>query len=561
MIPVYVADFETSYENGKSWVWCYGIARLNSDKVKLGGSLNEFMQHIMSSGTKTIYFHNLKFDGKFILYYLLKNDYEYTDKIEKEHQYTHLIDDTGNFYSITIGYKLKNKIHTIKIIDSYKILPSSLDKLASDFGLELSKQHMDYDIVRYENHILSADEENYIKHDVLILKQLIELSIENGIKKITIGSNALYDYKNIINSMNGLNFEMIFPHLDDNIDGFLRKAYKGGCTMLNKRFSNKVVDVYSYDVNSMYPTQLRYMLMPYGYPSYYKGKYVYDEKYPLYIQHIKAEFYIKENKVPCIQIKGSKFFAETEWLEKSDYVVDLYLTNMDLELFLESYDVYNLEYIDGYKFKGHFGMFSKYIDKWYDIKKNSKNKSMVAIAKLHLNSLYGKFGTRPVKKSLTFELVDNKIKRKEVITRNVRTVYLPIAIYVTSYARCFLINCINKNYDNFIYCDTDSIHLNKPAKDIPLDDKNLGCFKFEYKGKGKYLKQKCYLIHYDEEYVKIKDGKRLDKKLVCAGLSQNLLQENDLNFDNFYVGREYVKLKQVNVEGGVYLLKQIHKIT
>ena len=141
MIPVYVADFETSYENGKSWVWCYGIARLNSDKVKLGGSLNEFMQHIMSSGTKTIYFHNLKFDGKFILYYLLKNDYEYTDKIEKEHQYTHLIDDTGNFYSITIGYKLKNKIHTIKIIDSYKILPSSLDKLASDFGLELSKQN------------------------------------------------------------------------------------------------------------------------------------------------------------------------------------------------------------------------------------------------------------------------------------------------------------------------------------------------------------------------------------------------------------------------------------
>ena len=30
-----------------------------------------------------IYFHNLKFDGEFILYYLMKNDYEYVETKEK----------------------------------------------------------------------------------------------------------------------------------------------------------------------------------------------------------------------------------------------------------------------------------------------------------------------------------------------------------------------------------------------------------------------------------------------------------------------------------------------
>lgn len=67
-------------------------------------------------------------------------------------------------------------------------------------------------------------------------------------------------------------------------------------------------------------------------------------------------------------------------------------------LFYEHYDVYNIEFIDGWKFRAQKGMFDKYINKWSKVKVESKlqgNKGMTLIAKLLLNSLYGKFGTSP----------------------------------------------------------------------------------------------------------------------------------------------------------------------
>ena len=66
---------------------------------------------------------------------------------------------------------------------------------------------------------------------------------------------------------------------------------------------------------------------------------------------------------------------------------------MDLKLFKEHYDIFNVKYIDGWKFKGMRGMFSQYIDKWIE-KKNegtiTKNKGIRTLAKLMLNSLYRK---------------------------------------------------------------------------------------------------------------------------------------------------------------------------
>ena len=552
---VYVADFETSYENNHTWIYAYGLCALYSERVKIGKTLDDFMSWVLNSDSKTVYFHNLKFDGKFILYWLLKHEYTYDDKCSSPNSYTHLIDTMNNYYTIKVAYLYKGKKRTTTFLDSYKKLPFSLAKIAKDFNIEEQKLNYDYDKVRHEGYTLTPEEEEYLRHDVIILRKAMEITEEQGMTKMTIGSNALAFYKKTVDK-GDINFKNIFPHIEDEVDDFLRNAYKGGCTILKRGEGNKVHHIYSYDVNSMYPAQLRYQSMPWGMPKYFTGKYKANKKYPLYVQHIKCEFYIRDNKIPCVQIKKSVFFSPNEWLENSAIRVDLYLTNLDLETFLDSYDTIDLEYVDGYMFKAHKGLFNEYIDYWYDVKKNSDNKSMVTIAKLHLNSLYGKFGTAPKKKRLTFQLEDNKIKRKDVIIDDVRTVYLPIAIFVTSYARNFLIKCINANYDSFVYCDTDSIHLKEPAHDIPIDDKMLGYFKFEYSGYGKYLKQKCYLMHFDKEFIK--GG--VTAKLVCAGLTQSLLEPSDYEFDNFYIGREYRKLKQQNVEGGTYLAEQTHKI-
>lgn len=105
--------------------------------------------------------------------------------------------------------------------------------------------------------------------------------------------------------------------------------------------------------------------LPFGEPIFFEGKYIEDKIYPLYIQMITCSFEIKKNKIPTIQIKNNMSFMANEYLESSNNeIVCLVLTNIDLKLFLEHYNVYDLEYINGWKFKSIQGIFKEYIDKW-----------------------------------------------------------------------------------------------------------------------------------------------------------------------------------------------------
>ena len=136
----------------------------------------------------------------------------------------------------------------------------------------------------------------------------------------------------------------------------------------------------------------------FGEPVFYEGKYKEDKIYPLYIQMITCSFELKKNKIPTIQIKNNRsFFRQNEYLESSkNEIVCLVLTNVDLKLFFEHYNVYDLNYVNGWKFKGINGLFKDYIDKWIKIKNEatiSGNKGQRTLAKLMLNSLYGKFAT------------------------------------------------------------------------------------------------------------------------------------------------------------------------
>lgn len=130
--------------------------------------------------------------------------------------------------------------------------------------------------------------------------------------------------------------------------------------------------------------------LPYDLPIFYEGEYKEDKVYNLYIQMLSCTFRIKKNKIPTIQIKNDKFhFKETEYLESSgNEEVILYLTNIDLKLFLEHYEVNELKYICGWKFKSINGIFKEYIDKWIGRKieaSKNKNKGQRTLAKLMLN--------------------------------------------------------------------------------------------------------------------------------------------------------------------------------
>lgn len=113
--------------------------------------------------------------------------------------------------------------------------------------------------------------------------------------------------------------------------------------------------------------------LPFGEPIFFSGKYEEDKVYNLYIQMITCSFEIKKNKIPTIQIKNNKaFFRSNEYLLSSNNeIVCLVLTNIDLQLFLEQYNVYDLEFICGWKFKSIKGIFKDYIDKWITKKNNA----------------------------------------------------------------------------------------------------------------------------------------------------------------------------------------------
>lgn len=170
--------------------------------------------------------------------------------------------------------------------------------------------------------------------------------------------------------------------------------------------------------------------------NFLRGKYDDDKLYPLYIQRITCtHFKVKENMLPTIQIKKS-IYKDNEYLEeaggKDGEVIALTLTNIDLQLFLEHYKVDKLEYESGWKFKSTDTMFNEYIDKWIDRKNKatiSKNKGQRTLAKLMLNSLYGKLATSLEAKSkkpyigedgaVHYELLDAEEKKGIYIPRTV----------------------------------------------------------------------------------------------------------------------------------------------
>lgn len=178
--------------------------------------------------------------------------------------------------------------------------------------------------------------------------------------------------------------------------------------------------------------------LPFGEPVFFEGKYKEDKIYNLYIQMITCSFEIKKNKIPTIQIKNNhSYFIANEYLESSNKkTVCLVLTNVDLKLFLEQYNVYNLEYVAGWKFKSKQGIFKEYIDKWITRKNEatiSGNKGQRTRAKLMLNSLYGKFATSlDVQSKMPYlgedEIVHYSFTKKE----QKEGIYIPMRLFYNS---------------------------------------------------------------------------------------------------------------------------------
>lgn len=391
-----------------------------------------------------------------------------------------------------------------------------------------------------------------------------------------------------------------FPKPD--YDSDVRQAYKGGFTYLHSPYKEKDIgEGLVMDVNSLYPWVMHDCPLPYGEPVFFKGEYQYDKYYPLYVQMITCQFELKPGYIPTIQDKsGFNGFSPTEYLiDSGDREVTMCLTSVDLELFKEHYEIYNPVYHSGWKFRSTVGLFTDYIDKWMQVKIESTkngNKAMRTLSKLMLNALYGKFGSKIEVGSKYPEYDNGKIVYKtpkdefgKPVKDRREPVYIPVATFVTAWARHKTITSAQKMYKYFVYADTDSLHLRMDLpdevrkmsndeleqlttedlrklglefpEDFVIDPVALGAWKLESKfTRARFLRQKSYIE--DSNPCDVWESENYNKnllKITCAGMPKSCYDQVD--WDNFKVNSSFEgKLVPKHVNGGIVLVDTIFTI-
>lgn len=536
-------------------MWLWGIAPVqDSDELVWGIDIESFMENIESHNA-TIYFHNLKFDGHFIMDWLLKNGYVHVASSRGELSpgtFSSLISDMNKVYSITIRWK---NGHNTELRDSLKKLPMSVSNVAKAFELETTKGEIDYHAHRPVGYMPSDEELDYLHRDVKIVADALKVVIDNGMTRLTVASDSLAEYKRLFGAKL---FNRTFPVMSDGMDSEIRRAYRGGFTYSDPRFRSRQVGAgLVLDVNSLYPSVMYNNILPYGEPEFEFGRVELTDLYPVSIFSITFTAKLKPGHIPCIQIKGSSIFGATDYLTEVKEPTTLMMTNVDLALYQDHYDMNILEYGGGWKFRAAPGLFDAYIDKWSAIKANSEG-GQREIAKLHLNALYGKFASNPNVTGKIPILENDRVRFVRGEDERRPPVYTAVGVFVTSYARDLTIRAAQANYDVFAYADTDSLHLltDTVPDSIDVHPTRMGAWKLEYGFKDAYfIRAKAYLELMS--WKPRKDGTRDESvdgkyKVAFAGLPEAV--SSMLTFDDLEDGRVLMgKLAPRSVPGGVVL--------
>lgn len=608
-MKIYCADLETTVYEGQTETeaWSSALVSMEQDSEPLvHHSLEETLNYLDQQGEDAIlYYHNLKFDGNFWLSYLItvlgfKQAYDVIDEANgivewrdakklQNNELIYSISSMGQWYSIT--FKYRGHKYTLK--DSLKLLPFKLEEIGKAFKTKHQKLEMEYEGERYAGCEITPTEMEYIKNDVLVLKEALTTMFEDGHDKLTIGACCLAEFRKGIGKYDWFNF---FPRLDlieldpaiygsSNADEYIRNSYHGGWCYLVKGASGRIYKKgTTADVNSLYPSMMHSEsgnLYPLGKPCFWTGNMIptqaiVGQRY--YFIRIKCRFYLKEGKLPFIQIKRNKLYRATEMLETSDVydkrsgkyrsiyidsngiehdtIQTLTLTCTDYKLLREHYDLYDFEILDGCWFYADKGIFDPYINKYKEIKMREKGAKRTE-AKLFLNNLYGKLATSTISSfKYAIEQPDGSLNYKIVAENNKNPIFIACGSAITSYSRNFTIRAAQANYHGadkagFKYADTDSIHCDLPPekiKGIKVHDNAFCCWKLESCWDiAKFVRQKTYVEHVTHEDLKPVEHQYYNVK--CAGMPDSCKNLFLLSMGEEYVDSEHkIEIKDKDKE-------------
>ena len=577
-MTIYSADFETTVYEGQDHteVWASALVKLDSDEPIVHHSIGETLDYLKKQNEDAVlYYHNLKFDGNFWLSYLLtelnfKQGFDVISESQVVWKKKKQLDNNEVIYSISsmgqwyeITFKYRGHIFTLR--DSLKLLPFSLKKIGKDFKTEHQKLDMEYEGYRYAGCEITPEEEQYIKNDVLVLKEALNMMFAEGHNKLTIGACCLSEYKRLLGKED---WQIFFPKLQDieidesvydapNADAYIRKSYRGGWCYLVDEAKNQIYhDGTTADVNSLYPSMMSSEsgnYYPIGKPQFWQGNQIpiqATKPNRYYFIRIRTRFYLKKDMLPFVQLKHNIRYKSTEMLKTSDVYdkttdkyykqykdkdgnthdtkVTMTLTMTDYKLLQEHYILEDFEILDGCWFYSEIGIFDMYIQPYAQQKMTSKGAKR-QIAKLFLNNLYGKLATSPISSfKIAQEREDESLGYKVIVEENKEPIYIAAGSAITSYSRNFTIRAAQQNYHGkgkrgFKYADTDSIHCDlKPSeiKGIKVHDTAFCCWKLEACwDTAKFIRQKTYVEHVTHEDLQPIEQPYYNIK--CAGMPES----------------------------------------
>jgi hypothetical protein len=442
-----------------------------------------------------------------------------------------------NIYPIMKGSKIikmsviDKSDHRWYFQDSGALLNFSLDSLTKTFNvghkkLEVVKKGQDYDWRLYDLYRKKPNEViEYLYHDCVGLYEVLEkfkqemLSV-GGSMGITMASTALKTFNH------GYQSKPLFMCSKD-LNDELRQALYGGRTEIFRMVAPEKSSgyYYYYDVNSLYPFVMRNNTFPISRPEI-----VMEPPAKIFLEndgitHAKvvspADLY-----VPLLPAK-----IQIGYDSKLMFVLGSYEGWWDNSLLKKAWELgYKIEPLKSYVFQSE-EIFKEYVDKFYSIKQNSKSGTpQYMIAKLLMNSLFGKFGQRQVMESiikdpfpdpeefLVKEIIDEETGWCKVEQEGKGKFYLPqISIHVTALAQIELYKIFEKILEKgyrLFYCDTDSVTTD--YKDMPVSDK-LGDLKRERRVRSAYfLLPKTYRLVDDKGEIELRAkgySRSLQKKI------------------------------------------------
>lgn len=441
-IKIFFGDFETITKNTQYF------KKYNDTKINLWGlmDLNEkftinigpfsFFEKLKQLSKKYenihIYFHNLSFDGDFILKYLLNNG--------------------ALLYINLFLFKNHNKIYWIKWNNitfrcSLLLLSSSILQLGKSINIDkYTDKNIEnfYDYEEFKN-IKDVPKNfiSYLKRDILIAKKSLEnfmqainkLILVNGQLNwsnlpLTASSISIYlmniyvkEYNKNLSTKETINLKIKSYEAEQ-----MRPFYSGGFTQFNPKYQNinlnkpYNIDGNMFDVNSAYP-YICSLNLPYGKFWEYKinpqkltilakytkrGDYVYKKYYQNVIAKLKSKNKIVWIKVFIIQakIKNDNFIYLKNW-DKEASPLNRYVKNIEntyAYYLYDEFDEINRNYHIIFKWKD-INLYYQYshpflnplINELYNLKSlmvQENNKGMAFSYKIVLNSIYGKLAQR-----------------------------------------------------------------------------------------------------------------------------------------------------------------------